>query len=129
MLSVAGSNADWQAVIDKQLMRWKGMMMNLVVKVGRRPVLLVKYEDLQANATKEVLRMLEFLRIPHTPDQVAAILKEREFTRYYRNHTDDFEHYTPEQKKSFNTAIIYIIEQLRRAGLPDVIDLKKYIRL
>ena len=105
------------------------MMMNLVVKVGRRPVLLVKYEDLQANATKEVLRMLEFLRIPHTPDQVAAILKEREFTQYYRNHTDDFEHYTPEQKKSFNTAILYIIEQLRRAGLPDVIDLKKYIRL
>lgn len=104
------------------------MMMNLVVKVGRRPVLLIKYEDLQANATKEVLRMLEFLRIPHTPDQVAAILKEREFTRYYRNHTDDFEHYTPEQKKSFNTAILYIIDQLRRAGLPDVIGLKKYIR-
>ena len=104
------------------------MMMNLVVKAGRRPVLLVRYEDLRANATKEVLRMLEFLRVPHTPGQVAAILREGEFTQYYRNHTDDFEHYTPEQKEAFNKAILYIIDHLRRAGLPDVIGLKKYIR-
>ena len=72
--------------------------------------------------------MLEFLRVPHTPGQVAAILRQTEFTQYYRNHTDDFEHYTLQQKEAFNKAILYIIDQLRQAGLPDVIGLKKYIR-
>ena len=105
------------------------MLMSFVVGVDDRPVLVVKYEDIQSNATSEVLRMLEFLGVDHSPEQVAAILKNENFTQHYRNHTDTFEHYTPEQKVAVNAAILNITNQLKQAGLPDEIGLKKFTRM
>jgi len=125
----AGNNSAWNALIDFLIEKWKSMLMNFVVGVDDRPVLVVKYEDIQSNATSEVLRMLKFLRVDHSPGKVAAILENENFSQHYRNHTDKFEHYTPEQKVAVNAAILNITNQLKQAGLPDDIGIKKFTRV
>lgn len=105
------------------------MLMSFVLAVDHGPVLVVKYEDLQSNATNEVLRMLKFLGVDYRSGQVATILKSDNFSQYYRNHTDNFEYYTPGQKVAINAAILHIIDQLKQAGLPDQIGLNKFIRV
>ena len=125
----AGNNSAWNALIHYLIEKWKNMLMSFVVGVDHGPILVVKYEDLQSNGTNEVLRMLKFLGMDYSPGQVATILESDNFSQYYRNHTDNFEHYTPDQKVAINAAILHFIDQLKQAGLPDEIGLNKFIRV
>ena len=128
-IPTAGTNRVWQTLIDKQMGRWKEMITNFILKAGRRPVLLVRYEDLVANTTGELLRILEFLGVPYSPVKVTTSLKSKEFTQYYRNHSDNFEHYTAKQKAAINADISKITSELDKAGLAHTISLAQYIKL
>ena len=105
------------------------MITNFIVKAGRRPVLLVRYEDLMANTTGELLRMLEFLGMPYSPMEVTTAVNSSKFTQFYRNHSDNFEHYTAKQKAVINADIKKTILELDKAGLAHTISLAQYVRL
>ena len=129
VVSCSGENPDWKVIIEHQIVRWKGMVRNLVLNPNHQPVLVVRYEDLKANSTHEVLRMLDFLRVEHDSRQVAAVLEKEGFIEHYRNHTDDFEHFTAKQKQFINNAIRQMLKELQQAKIPDTLGLKNYIRL
>ena len=75
------------------------------------PILIVYYEDLTHSAVKEIIRILNFLDIPYTMNDVQ---KMSGFDQFHRNHTDAFEHYTKEQKQLINNIISWVISSVTK---------------
>ena len=75
--------------------------------------LVVRYEDIQQNATREVARMLDYLQFPYTYKTLVERLKD-DFVLFHRNHTIKFETFTECQielvegwlNKTLNTLLI-----------------------
>ena len=51
------------------------------------------------------------------------------YTAYYRNHTDNFEHYTAEQKTFVNGIILQTANSIQDRGHEDIVShIKEYLR-
>lgn len=97
-LPLTGHNSSWNDTVYQLADTWKDMVNHLLLRSSDRPVLLVHFEDLKLNVFREIEKILTFIgyQIDH------AVLRERlknDFNTFYRNHTDSFEHFTPEQKE------------------------------
>ena len=88
------------------------MIYNILLSQRHHPVLTVTYEDLKTNTVAETLRMLNFLQFPHLREEVEQRLQGG-FTKFYRNHTDSFDHFTSEQKVFVNGIISDVVQKLR----------------
>ena len=103
-------------------------MIGAYIVKNHLPMLTVFFEDLQENAVREVRRMLDFLEYPYSEDKLQASLKEG-FSQFYRNHTDSFRHFTPDQQESFNAVITGTVQRLRQCNLEQVaLKIEKYLR-
>lgn len=87
------------------------MVTHLLIDSSQYPVLVVRYEDLKANTTHEVVRMVEFLGIEIHKDVVMERTKQ-DFTRFYRNHTLTIEYFTTAQKERINQIIHRVASKL-----------------
>ena len=97
----------------EHLKKWATMVnSNILVSLIRykHPVLVVRYEDLKRDEAGEVRRMLEFLQVAYSEERLGA-----SYTHFYRNHTDTFKHFTPEQKNLINAKIKSIGKKLEEA--------------
>ena len=65
--------------------------------MAKRPVLILRYEDLKENTSQEMKRVTDFLGFSYSLDEVAARLEDG-YSQFYRNHTVDFTHFTPTQE-------------------------------
>ena len=92
----------------------------------KRPLLVVYFEDLKTNYTGEVERMLDFLQISYSKEQLEERLKPG-FTLFKRNHSKAFEHYTIEQKASIMRMIARTKKELEDNGIQDVIQIQRYL--
>ena len=82
------------------------MIRNWLVNNRNHPVLVVKYEELKQNTLQEVLRMLNFLKVPYSKDMVVEKLTAG-FNSFQRSHhEDDFDHYIPEQRNFVRKVVI-----------------------
>ena len=88
------------------------MIYNNLLSQRRHPVLTITYEDLKTNTVAEMLRMLNFLQFPYLREEVEQRLQGG-FTKFYRNHTDSFDHFTNEQKVFVNGIISDVVQKLR----------------
>ena len=103
------------------------MIKNWIVINRHHPVLVVMYEDLKQNALHEVLRMLEFLKVPHSMDIVEQRLAAG-FNSFQRSHhKDDFEHYTHEQQDFVKEAVISTSKLLEDNHLTHILQLQNYV--
>lgn len=73
-------------------MKWVGSAHQL-----RFPILIVHYDDLLKDSFAQVVRMLEFLKYDYVRTELAARLEDG-FRDVQRKHTQQFEHYTADQK-------------------------------
>jgi len=110
-----------------QAEKWKRMIEHFIINNEVQPVLVVRYEDLKADPVLQVKRMLKFLKYQYDEEDVEQRLKGG-FSAFYRNHTDDFEHYTLEQKTYMNDVIMSIIKRLDQEHVTDFIPLEHYLR-
>lgn len=117
--AAAGENLAWGKRVKELMTRWELMVTHLLVHGQQegRSVLLVHYEDLKANATREVLRMVRFLGV-EVPDDMVAERVKQDFTSFYRNHTQSFEHFTTVQKDYINRIILQVASKLNSQVLP-----------
>ena len=107
--------------------KWKMIAAENILHSKGHLVLVVLYEQLQANPLREVVRILNFLHYPYSPEAVRSAVEEG-FTSFFRNHTDLFPHFTPQQISLVNDAIVTAAERLRSEGLADLHDqMKMYI--
>ena len=94
---------------------------------GRHAILLVKYEDLQRNATRQVKRILNFLQVPHRDKEVDERLTQG-FNSFHRSHKPDFEHYTPGQRERVLRAVNDTIQLINRSRLSHLLDIHDYLQ-
>ena len=77
------------------------------------PILVVKYEDLKSDVLTQLKRMLEFLNVPYSDEELEKRLSE-DYRGFHRLHKrDDFEHFTPEQRQFVLTGVqemIFLLE-------------------
>ena len=123
-----GNNVGWNETVYLQAEKWKRMIEHYIINNRVQPILVVKYEDLKTDPVTQVKRMLAFLRYPYKDKEVEKRL-EGGFFHFYRNHTDTFEHYTPEQTTHMNNVITSVIDRLKQENITNFIPLEPYLRL
>ena len=128
LLYCTGNNVGWNETVYLQAEKWKRMIEHYIINNRVQPILVVKYEDLKADPVTQVKRMLAFLRYPYKDKEVEERL-EGGFFHFYRNHTDTFEHYTPEQTAHMNNVITSVIDRLKQENITNFIPLEPYLRL
>ena len=81
-------------------------MVNLLLeaKTSSRPIHVLKFEDLKADTVGEMKKLTDFLGFSFTEKEVADRL-EVGFSKFYRNHTAEFSHFTPVQE-SYVTNVV-----------------------
>ena len=102
------------------------MVRNWLVNSRNHPVLVVKYEELKQNTLHEVLRMLDFLKVPYSEDVVEQRLIAGFNSFQRRHHEDDFDHYVPEQQNFVRNAVISANKLLEENHLSHL-SLQSYI--
>lgn len=102
------------------------MVKEWVTSHGRHAILVIKYEDLQRNATLQVKRILTFLQIPYRDQDIDTRLREG-FNSFHRTQKPEFEHYTPGQRQRVMRAISDTIHLLNTARLSHLLDIQEYL--
>ena len=128
LLYCTGNNVGWNETVYLQAEKWKRMIEHYIINNRLQPILVIKYEDLKTDPVTQVKRMLAFLRYPYKDKEVEERLKGG-FSHFYRNHTDTFEHYTPEQIAHMNNVITSVIDRLKQENITNFIPLEPYLRL
>ena len=68
-----GTNPTWVTFLAENMNKWKNMIVEWMIKF-KGPLLVVKYEDLQADAFNEVLRILDFLEFDYNEESIRRAL-------------------------------------------------------
>ena len=84
------------------------------------------FEDLKANVTGEVERMLDFLQVSYSREQVEERL-EQNFTLFKRRHHREFEHYTTEQRAYITQVIAKTKQELENNNSTGIIQIERYL--
>ena len=79
---MTGKQTGWQTLVKYLTHKWRLMIgSNIRALAAGRPVLVVFFEDLKADPAPQLVRMLQFLEMPSSPDIINATLTV--FTFYF----------------------------------------------
>ena len=110
------------------MLRWQTMAVTWCEYAKTNPLLVVHYDDLKADTVGEVQKMVEFLGMPSRHRDLAERLKG-DYTTFKRNKDQDFEHFTPDQKKLLNQLVTETKRKMVEKGLQDIFQLERYMNL
>lgn len=114
----AGENKDWDAYIHTKLPRWPVQIVNLLTeaKLSQRPVYVLQFEDLKSDTARELKKVTDFLGFSYSLEEVSTRLQAG-FTKFYRNHTAQFSHFTAGQEKYIHDVVYHTSQVMRENGL------------
>lgn len=95
---VPGNNSKWEHFVHEEAMTWYQTVKGWVMNNMKHPILVVKYEDMVQNTKLELERILEFVQVPYSRQQLVRVV-EAGYREYKRPHDVEFEHYTVKQKE------------------------------
>ena len=121
---LTGSNEDWEEFVGEWSRRWSHAALRLAHYQETRPLLRVYYEDIKSNATREVLRMLDFLRVPHSKSLVEAKLGGG-YGSFRRGAGRSFIHFTEQQRLVVVTMLSHVVRECSEKGYHDT---EQYVR-
>ena len=118
----------WKKILPFYMKEWKLRIHQWVLDQDKYPVHILRYEDLQNNTVKEILRVLDFLDVSYDDyDTVAERLRE-DYTEFHRPHnTVEFEHYSDEQKQWLRSWFMDITTAAENAGKLHLLRLGDYL--
>ena len=116
--SFAGENKDWDAYIHSKLPRWPLQIVNLLTeaKLSQRPVHILQFEDLKSDTARELKKVADFLGFSYSLEEVTTRLQAG-FTKFYRNHTAQFSHFTAGQEQYIHDVVYRTSQVMRENGL------------
>ena len=120
----AGNSSDWKKFAHNIGKRWQKTIIEW--STSNHSVLVVRYEDLQADSFLQVTRMLDFLGHSYNATDLAAKLRGG-YTDFHRNHTDNYEHYSEDQKRELNAMIMDTISVLQAHHLDHLFKIREYV--
>ncbi len=117
----AGGNNRWEEFVHGQARKWFVMIYNWIYKNRNHPLLLIKYEQLRNNKALEMHKILEFLDIKFSIEEIQTRIDNGFSTFHRRKNNVTFEHFTIEQKQWVNSAII------NATALTETLDFREYL--
>lgn len=108
---------------------WLKRIRNWIVQQPpQHPVMVVKYEDLKEDTLREVERILTFLKLPFSREEVSEKLA-RDFTTFKRPHRegDNFKRYTDKQMASMKSTVMEAIQLIEDNDISDIVTLDEYL--
>jgi len=126
LLFHAGNNSHWGSFLQEKAVRWPVHIASWIINGRNNPFHVVRYEDLKMNETREIIKLLKFLGVPHSDQEVNERLKFG-FSDFYRNHHDEFRHFTTEQERFITSQVNQTISILKVYGLDKVFPIHEYL--
>lgn len=125
---MSGDNREWDEYVHTIGGRWQKTIVEWFVKSVNfsHPIMVVRYEDIKEDHVTQVERMLNFLEFPFDKTELEEKLN-RGFETFKRPHREEFEHYTPEQKKYVNTMLLDTIKILTQHNMEQFFKLEDYL--
>ena len=121
----AGSNKEWGEFVVEWSRRWSHAALRLAAYQTNHPLLRVFYDDVKSHPTREVLRILDFLRVPYSQSLVELRLRDG-FGEFHRAASkESFKHFTAEQRQELVTALSHVIRESTAKGYEDT---KQYVQ-
>ena len=125
--SFTENNKAWDAHVREKAKRWSAEVSGMIIAGKNNPFLVVRYEDLKIDTAKEMKKVMNFLGFSHISE---SDIKERlgeGYNSFYRNHKDNFGHYTEEQKLFVREQVENIINILREHGKENIFPIDEYL--
>lgn len=88
--------------------------------------MVVRYEDIKEDQVAQVERMLTFLKFPFDKNELKYKLNYT-FDTFRRPHKEEFEHYSPEQKKFINSMLLNTTKILSEHNMEYFFHLEDYL--
>ena len=119
--NILGENKDWEKHIYNKLPWWSQQTVNLLMeaKAANHPVYIVKFEDLKADTVREMKRVTDFLGFSYSEQEVSQRL-EAGYSKFYRNHTTNYSHFTSEQEQYIRDAVTTTSQFMKDNGIYDM---------
>lgn len=122
----AGNNSDWKEFVSNISIRWQKTIIKWSSSSSNHhSVLVVHYEDVKNDSLAQVERILDFLKQNYDRTEL-RIKVEDGFGGVQRQHRDEYEHYTRDQKISINEMIMKTIHTLQLHKLDHLFRIKEY---
>ena len=121
------SNKDWDKYIQEKTKRWSAEVSGMIIAGKDNPFLAVRYEDLKKDTVREMKRVMDFLGFSRISE---SDIRERlgdGYNNFYRNHKDNFTHYTEEQKLFIRQQVENTINTLREHGKENIFPIDEYL--
>lgn len=109
----AGQNPDWRDYVTRMTDRWKRHICGWLINGYNNPIHIIAYESLKANKSYEMFKALEFLGGKKLSLEYISSKISLDYNKFYRNHTDSFEHYSPDQEKYISQIVLDTINLLK----------------
>ena len=92
----------------------------------KQQVLVVKYENIKTRMMVEVERMLKFLGVPFSREDLKQRMSEG-FETFHRTHPKEFEHFTSEQEQYVHKNVENIVALLKRKNSGNTLGVEEYL--
>lgn len=106
--------------------RWQKGIESWLIEY-REPVLVVQYEDLKENTSAQITKMLKFLNVDYNSSTLNQKLSKGFESFHRKNHLQEFEHFTAEQRVLVNSIIKDVISLLSFSEKSHMLDIDRYI--
>ena len=116
----------WNKSIPVKGTRWQKHTVAWLKRFRERRILVVQYEKLKNDTVGGVKRILDFLGLKYSREEISQRL-EGGYTSFYRNHRDDFEHFTPSQRAFMTNMVNETIQMLDECNVGDVFPIHDYL--
>ena len=121
------NNEDWDRYIRVKGKRWRDHVSGWIIAGKDNPFHIVRYEDLKNNTVKEMKKVLDFLGFSHISETDIEERLGEGYNAFYRNHKDNFGHYTEEQKSFVYQQVEDTINTLREHRMDSVFPIYEYL--
>ena len=124
----AGENRKWNVSVHRKAVKWQQTILAWVVNNMGHPVIVIRYEDMKTNTSRELRRMLDFLQVPYAEAQFQRVVNSG-YETFRRRHSprDDYDHYTSEQRAFVNSVIRTTHSVLEEYHLSETCNVYDYL--
>ena len=95
----------WKENVEKMEQGWLRHVTNCTQLHIKIPTLIVKFENLKSNLFVELKRMLDFLEVPYTDEDIECTVNSKSDSFHRIHHDKSFNPYSPQQRQSIVNVI------------------------
>lgn len=93
-----GNYTSWRKFVNYNAREFPRLIHYWLEQVGISSVLVIKYEDMLTSLTTQLRRMLDFLQVPYSDDDIDCVINNK-LESYHRKKGELIDHYIPADRQ------------------------------